>query len=197
MRHCIKTLYKNCTSKILINGHLSSPFPIKRSVRQGCPLSPTIFILVIESLITKIKNDNYISTIQIPSFNTPKVAGYADDNTLILKDTRSANRAIDTYDIFGEASNAKVNIGKSKAMKLGGLNKDIEAPRNMTFSVELKTLGIITGYFDHRDRLWANVLKSFKISILPFKTTFEITFAGRARIANSIILSKIWHFSPF
>jgi hypothetical protein len=35
----IKSMYEGHTSSVQINGHISSPIPIRCSIRQGCPLS--------------------------------------------------------------------------------------------------------------------------------------------------------------
>lgn len=46
---CLKVLYKNAKSRILINGFLTSEININCSVRQGCPLSMILFVLYIAS----------------------------------------------------------------------------------------------------------------------------------------------------
>ena len=50
----IKTLYANITTKIKPNGHISRPFHPTRGVRQGCPLSMTLYILRADILIQNI-----------------------------------------------------------------------------------------------------------------------------------------------
>ena len=44
-RQRLMPMYSNATSSIQVNGHISSPMPIKCSVRQGCPLSMLLFTL--------------------------------------------------------------------------------------------------------------------------------------------------------
>ena len=60
----LKTFYTDQTSCILNNGHCSDFFDITRGVRQGDPLSPYLFILVMEILSTTLKNDPIISGIK-------------------------------------------------------------------------------------------------------------------------------------
>ena len=53
----IRHMYENATSMVQVNGYMSAPFPIQCSVRQGCPLSMTLFTLCINPLIVFTSND--------------------------------------------------------------------------------------------------------------------------------------------
>ena len=67
-------------------------FELSRGVRQGCPLSPYLFILSVEILAEAIRNNKEIKGIKI--YNTEvKVSQYADDTTLILDGTEESVRA--------------------------------------------------------------------------------------------------------
>ena len=48
LRHWVKTLYTNSESTVLHNGFTTDFFKLSRGVRQGCPLSPYLFILGVE-----------------------------------------------------------------------------------------------------------------------------------------------------
>ena len=57
----IKVLYSNATTKIKINGYLSANVPLNRGVRQGCPLSSLLYVLVVEVLAQQLrKNPNIV-----------------------------------------------------------------------------------------------------------------------------------------
>jgi hypothetical protein len=53
----VQILYKDIYSRIKINGFLTNPIPIQRGVRQGCPLSALLFILIGEVLGNQIREN--------------------------------------------------------------------------------------------------------------------------------------------
>ena len=76
-------LYCNIESCILNNGWASNFFQLSRGVRQGCPLSPYIFILSVEVMAEAIrKRKEIVGT--IVNGKEIKLSQYADDTTLIL-----------------------------------------------------------------------------------------------------------------
>lgn len=56
----IKLLYCNISSCVTNNGHASSFFSVERGVRQGCPVSPLLFLLVVEVLTCKVRSDQNV-----------------------------------------------------------------------------------------------------------------------------------------
>lgn len=59
----VKVLYSNPTTVVTVNNILSTPFPICRGSRQGCPLSPLLFVLSLEPLAQSIRQHPYIEPI--------------------------------------------------------------------------------------------------------------------------------------
>ena len=79
----IKMFYNDIQSCIFNNGWSSGYFNLERGVRQGCILSPYIFILCSEILANSIRKDNLIKGIKVKDAEC-KVSQYADDTTLFL-----------------------------------------------------------------------------------------------------------------
>ena len=59
----IKAIYDKPTANIVLNGEKLKPFPLRSGRRQGCPLSPLLFNIVLEVLATAIREENEIKGI--------------------------------------------------------------------------------------------------------------------------------------
>jgi hypothetical protein len=53
----IKDIYDKPRGNIVLNGEQLKPFPLKSGIRQGCPLSPLLFIIVLEFLAIAIRQE--------------------------------------------------------------------------------------------------------------------------------------------
>ena len=51
----IKAIYDKPTANIILHGEKLKAFPLKSEIRQGCPLSPLLFNVVLEVLATAIR----------------------------------------------------------------------------------------------------------------------------------------------
>ena len=60
----IKAIYDKSTANIILNGEKLKAFPLKSGTRQGCPLSPLLFNIVLGVLATVIRADKEIKGIQ-------------------------------------------------------------------------------------------------------------------------------------
>ena len=61
----IKAIYNKPTTNIIPNGEKLKPFPLRSRTRQGCPLSPLLFNIVLEVLATTIREEKEIKGLQI------------------------------------------------------------------------------------------------------------------------------------
>ena len=89
LRQWIKVFYNDISSCVLNNGFASEHFTLSRGVRQGCPLSGLLFVIGIEILGNAIRKSTDIKGIDIVPGKTVKLAQYADNTTIFVKDDHS------------------------------------------------------------------------------------------------------------
>ena len=118
LRSHVRTLYQDTSAAVLNNGHTSKWFRLERGVRQGCPLSPYLFILLAETLSCKIRENDAIKGITISNYKK-KITQMADDTTCFVKDKISLKNLIDVLKEFEICSGLKLNLDKTKAKTLG------------------------------------------------------------------------------
>jgi hypothetical protein len=93
----VKAIYVKPTANIILNVKKLKPFPLKSGTRQGCPLSPLLFNIVLEFLARAMKQEEEIKGIQIGK-EPVKISLFADDIILYLKDPKTL-RYINSYRI--------------------------------------------------------------------------------------------------
>jgi hypothetical protein len=87
-------------------------FPLKSGRRQGCPLSPLLFNIVLEFLARAIRQEEEIKGIQIDK-QTVKISLFADDMMLHLKDPKSSTeKLLDTINGYSKVAGYKINLQK-------------------------------------------------------------------------------------
>jgi len=110
--------YTEVESAVLNNGFATNWFKPTRGVRQGCPLSPYLFILGAEILSNKIRQNKLVKGINIYG-NEVKVSQFADDTNLFCEDITSVDNALCLVNDFAPVSGLKLNVEKTKALWLG------------------------------------------------------------------------------
>lgn len=109
----LQLLYKDQSAMILSKRVSSRKIDIMRGVRQGCPLSPLLFPLALESLALAIHKSTNIRGFRACGLES-RVALYADDVVCFLEDpVSSAKELYKLLDKFGNISGYKINKTKS------------------------------------------------------------------------------------
>ena len=88
----IKAIYEKPTANIILNGEKLKAFPLKSGIRQGCPLSPLLFNIVLEVLATAIRAEKEIKRIQ--SGKEVKLLLFADDMILYIENPKDCIRKL-------------------------------------------------------------------------------------------------------
>ena len=84
IRKWVSILYSDVESAVMNGGYTTNYFKVSRGVRQGCQLSPLVFVLVVEILAQKIRQTTSCRGIKLPQSVEAKISQFADDTTLIL-----------------------------------------------------------------------------------------------------------------
>lgn len=98
----IRALYTGSSCLVKVNSNVGKGFEAKGGVRQGCPLSPLLFILYMEPVAEAIRLDSRIKGCVVPGAKGAevKLSQYADDTSLLLMSDRCLERALSVFEEF-------------------------------------------------------------------------------------------------
>ena len=190
-RRWVKIVYTNISSCVTNCGYSSEHFNISRGVRQGCPLSAYLFIVVAEILSIKIRNNNNIKGITIGEQEI-KVIQMADDTTNLLKDERSLEETLNILEKFYSYSGLKLNLSKCEAMWIGNKRDSGDKPLGLQWVKGAKALGI---FFSNDGKVmyeknFTNKLKELK-RVLAMWGQRDLSIIGRIMVFKSLAMSKV------
>ena len=89
----IKAIYDKPTASITLNGEQLKAFPLKSGTRQGCPLSPLLFNIVLEVLATEIREEKEVKGMKIGKEEV-KLSLFADDMILYVENPKDFTRKL-------------------------------------------------------------------------------------------------------
>ena len=89
----VEAIYDKPTANIILNGEKLKAFPLKSRTRQGCPLSPLLFNIVLEVLPTAIREEKEIKGIQIGKEEV-KLSLFANDMILYIENPKDSIRKL-------------------------------------------------------------------------------------------------------
>ena len=118
----IKDMYSKSLCAVKVMNSRTEFFPCKRGVRQGCPLSPILFNIYLNDLLTEVDKDKTHS-VQLGDKQYITCLAYADDILILSKSAIGLQRSLDILDRFCNTWNVKVNIEKTKCITFQKKNK--------------------------------------------------------------------------
>ena len=188
-------LYSAIRSRILVNGFVSNAVDVRCGVRQGCPLSPLLFICAIEPLAQVLRRDARITGLGIPGSGGQEVrcALYMDDVTVLCTDAPSLDRTVDRTVWFGEASGARLNADKCD-LKLYGRWTPTEL-RGMPMTAktdDIRILGVLFNSDGRGEGNWEGILKKTEQKFNYWRMR-GLTLEGKILILKTVIL-PVWLF---
>ena len=89
----IKAIYDKSRANIILNGEKLKAFPLRSGTRQGCPLSPQLFNIVLEVLAIAIREEKEIKGSQIGKEEV-ELSLLADDMILYIENPKDAIRKL-------------------------------------------------------------------------------------------------------
>ena len=184
------------SSCVINSGWSTGFFSLQRGVRQGCPLSPYLFLLCAEIFGIGVRYNIDIKGFEINDL-VKKLAQFADDTQILLNGTiESLNAAIRVLEKFEKISGMKVNFEKSEVIKLGCLkNVHLEPIKPVKFSVDVfKILGIVLpSDGDYKKIIQFNyhaILTKIKAIVKQWSKRI-LTLYGKSVIIKSLILPQL------
>ena len=196
-------LYKDLSSKIIINGRAVDGYSILKGVKQGDALSCIIFIMCMEPLIRNIKSNDRIEPVRSNALNIniPKIYSFADDVTVLTKNCNLGIQAIfQEYESFSGASGLLLNAEKTEILCFNGQRNAIQQfnvdyngiSHRLESSERIKVNGIFLQQ-DPEQREDYNVVKSVESMdrLLKSWSTRRLTLLGRILIIKTFAISKL------
>ena len=188
----ISTLYNQITTTVINNGHISSWFNPKRGVRQGCPLSPYLFILAVEVLAISIRQNRNISGLVFNGVEI-KVSQLADDTNCVVKDENSLKHLLDTFCLFRSGTGLDINVDKTIARCLGNFSPSRDKLFGLKWSQDpVHTLGVnLTGKEeDHYNLNFRSKISKLKQLLNSWKCR-KLSLKGKITVINTLAISKL------
>ena len=191
----VRTFYASPQAAIQINGFLTPFFNLSRGVRQGCPLSPLLYIVCAEVLAANVRKCPRIRGLSLPGDRDcqVKICQYADDTTLCITEDQSFQALLDIYALYERASGSKLNEGKSKGLWLGDWAGRNDQPIKLQWSSSLlPCLGLVIGPDISLEDNWDKRIASLS-KVFDLWQQRCLSLHGKSVVANMLALSGLWY----
>ncbi|KAE8899983.1 hypothetical protein PF003_g16145 [Phytophthora fragariae] len=196
----IRGLHEGTRVRFLANGNRSRWVEVQCGIRQGCPLAPLLFILVLEAFYRRIDRDELVNGIVLRSPEgtvTLKVAGYADDTACYVRTVGEVTVILIIARKFAAASGLLLNEEKTMII---ALHPDVDerqlslpSPLRVQAATHLaRYLGIQVGSHDGTTETW-HLARRQLTARLALATEKTMTVDQRSLLAAAIIIPKLMY----
>ena len=192
----IMACYEGFQVNVGNNGHFTENLQIYRGNKQGCLISALNFLLVIETVGAKLRQDPRIKPIEINGIKK-LLSQYADDLWTATKFERiSFNAQFDIFQRFQDFTGLVINYNKTEIMRIGsmvGANAEIYTKLPLIWSDgSIKVLGVLF-YPDIVKTTKENFAAKFeKIqSISKVWSQRSLSLIGKIQIVNTLMVSQL------
>lgn len=114
----VAMLFTDANAQLIVNKEMSDPFPLQRSIRQGCPLSPFLYVLVVDALgysLQKYHEMNLVKGIPIPNNVVVINSHFPDDSMFFFKiSEEEISNVLEVLNLYCFASGSKLAHHKTK-----------------------------------------------------------------------------------
>ena len=191
----VRLLYTQPSATILVNGFFSTPISLSRGVRQGCPLSAPLYVLVAETLACRLRADLSLTGLRLPlsPSSAALVSQYADDTSLLCTSDEEITAVFSIYADYECATGAKLNLEKSKGLWCGSWRNRSSSPINLDWSsTSMKCLGVHIGHGDLEPLNWDDRIEKLA-SLLRSWHQRHLSLSGKSLVLNALALSGLWY----
>uniref|UniRef100_A0A8C6KY55 Reverse transcriptase domain-containing protein n=1 Tax=Nothobranchius furzeri TaxID=105023 RepID=A0A8C6KY55_NOTFU len=138
----VRSLYDRCQSLVRIAGSKSGSFPVRVGLRQGCPLSPILFITFMDRIS---RHSQGVEGIRFGGLRIRSLL-FADDVVLLASSERDLQLSLERFAAECEAAGMRISSSKSETMVL--IQKRVECLLRVRDEVlpqveEFKYLGVL------------------------------------------------------
>ncbi len=201
--HWISSLYQFVSSSVKVNGELGEDFKLTKSVRQGCPLAPYMFILVMDVLGHMLDDPKHeIEGLHLPKGGCVRDQTFTNDIALYLKGSLSnLSKAWVVLKLFYLAYGAKVNWGKSTTIWANKEKKEWEWGQEVGLRWILegqgvRYLGIQIGFQLPAEVNFGKLMRTLKGKMIAWgKCNFS--FTNKFLVANQVLFSSMWYLVAY
>lgn len=139
MQNCQEPVYTNGSSAIKLKFGTSPRFKVSRGIKQGCPISPYLFLIASQLLALHVSN-SALEGITLAE-RSIILSQLADDTTIFLRNASQIPLAIELIRGFSQASGLKLNLKKCELLAVKDC--DVSNIYDIPVKVQVTHLGII------------------------------------------------------